>query len=337
MLTSFLYTTGNYPHTLEVFFKLTKKILLVPIIISLFSKEDYDFIKVSLELMFYTAIIFGIIYIYHRVYAYVSFGKYPDSLSISRIYSGFFIAFAFIYALYNFVLYKTKINLIKLFGISIIVFLFNSGVMSVLMALIASVAIFAKFVFIDFRKNLFTIITCLSLAGIVIYGISDVKYTNPEYIPRAKIILEDIKNFDPYNAIANCQSSSKTRMQYIYHSIRLIYQYPILGWGVGSFKNQYYANTPEIGNYLVFAQPHNEFLHVGFQLGLLGLLIFITWFYCLFKYSNTFLSKLFLICFILHSLVNDGLTNFNTGLFFCTFMAIFLAGTKVNSNELKRS
>jgi O-antigen ligase len=78
------------------------------------------------------------------------------------------------------------------------------------------------------------------------------------------------------------------RLLFATHSMELIKQKPMLGYGIAAFKKEYYQAYPK--DYPItegLGGPHNEFLHIAFQTGMLGLFIFLTWLLQLFWVSYT--------------------------------------------------
>lgn len=82
---------------------------------------------------------------------------------------------------------------------------------------------------------------------------------------------EEAMNFQKGDAAA---SSAGLRIAFYKNSLRLIAEHPLLGDGTGSFADNYRVlsrkrNTPFTTN------PHNEYLMIASQLGILGLAVFV--------------------------------------------------------------
>lgn len=65
------------------------------------------------------------------------------------------------------------------------------------------------------------------------------------------------------------QHSDDPRMEFYVNTLQLIGKHPWLGTGTGSFETEYNAHIAG-RDLLSVSEPHNEFLHLTFQLGLLG-------------------------------------------------------------------
>ena len=64
------------------------------------------------------------------------------------------------------------------------------------------------------------------------------------------------------------ESSMGQRYTFWKYSLKLIAEKPLLGHGTGSFAKEYQRIA--IGEQFITENPHNEFLMIGVQLGLLG-------------------------------------------------------------------
>ena len=76
------------------------------------------------------------------------------------------------------------------------------------------------------------------------------------------------------------ESSTNTRLRYYQYGIDQLFQNPLLGVGLGNWKIVSIDRDKEnIISYIVPYTMHNDFLEVGAELGLIGLLIFLSIFY----------------------------------------------------------
>jgi len=64
------------------------------------------------------------------------------------------------------------------------------------------------------------------------------------------------------------------RLEYYRNALELIGEHPVIGVGTGAFRSAYEAKVR--GTQMTVADhPHNAFLHVGAELGLIGLAVLI--------------------------------------------------------------
>lgn len=111
-------------------------------------------------------------------------------------------------------------------------------------------------------------IQLLALLAIVIAGF----YFLSSDLPKGRLleIKQEIMSHDPNQA----PTSSGLRLEFYKNSIALIKQNPFFGGGTGSFENEYrlLAETQKTVSTYV-PNPHNEFLLIGQELGIVGLLL----------------------------------------------------------------
>ncbi len=114
---------------------------------------------------------------------------------------------------------------------------------------------------------------------------------------KATSVINNIKNFSQQSHSAHTSSlkgnSLGIRMQFIKYSWPLIVKKPLTGYGVGSFGEVYLQNAPgkvlslwhwkgmpELNKYIYkLIYPHNDFLLMQFQFGIIGLGLLLAFFY----------------------------------------------------------
>jgi O-antigen ligase len=140
-------------------------------------------------------------------------------------------------------------------------------------------------------------------------------------------------------------SSSGLRIGFWRTTLDIVKHNPILGTGMGTWAEEYRKyvlstpNTPKIapsgGN------PHQEYLLMASQLGLVGLALFLTWLVrCVFasKYlrqNERIAAQSLLVAFVVGCFFNATLFDSATGHFFCIGLGILFAGygNQNNKNE----
>ncbi|MGR8941488.1 MAG: O-antigen ligase family protein, partial [Gammaproteobacteria bacterium] len=92
---------------------------------------------------------------------------------------------------------------------------------------------------------------------------------------KAQRVYEGIENTQAYMQENPGQTDSSMGLRYTFwkYSLKLIAEKPWLGHGTGSFAAEY-ARVAQGEKYLA-RHPHNEFLFIGVQLGLLGLIPYV--------------------------------------------------------------
>lgn len=136
----------------------------------------------------------------------------------------------------------------------------------------------------------------------------------------------------------NNTSSLGARLEYIKHTFQLSAQHPWLGFGTGSFKEIYQAHaedfdTPTTGN------PHNEYLNIFLQLGAMGLLAFLGFFWVIFKKSFSlpkpegWFAQGLLLAWLAGCFANSWLMDFTAGYFFIALLAFCFGALKLKEVE----
>ncbi len=72
--------------------------------------------------------------------------------------------------------------------------------------------------------------------------------------------------------------SARQRIEFYETSLRAIELHPILGTGTGSFAQVYNPLLPSEASYAITTNPHNEYLIIGVQLGIVGVVLLLAMF-----------------------------------------------------------
>jgi O-antigen ligase len=100
-------------------------------------------------------------------------------------------------------------------------------------------------------------------------------FTNPVFQNRANQAVSDVVNFNQ-----NQNTSVGQRIQFTINSIELIKEKPIIGHGTGSFEKNYERIHNHLTpNFTLATNPHNNYILVLVQFGIVGLLVFLSIFY----------------------------------------------------------
>lgn len=102
-------------------------------------------------------------------------------------------------------------------------------------------------------------------------AVSAIYYTSDNFAGRVNEVVFEIKNYEPGKA----RTSIGQRFDWYRSGIDLIREKPVLGYGTGSypFVQERLTTNSEITK---TDNPHNEFLFLTIQFGLVGLLLFIS-------------------------------------------------------------
>ena len=141
-------------------------------------------------------------------------------------------------------------------------------------------------------------------------------------------MLEVHNNVKSYQQ-GNTETSVGLRMAFATNSIKLIAKHPLVGTGTGSFKNEYKKITPT--HSMPTANPHNEYLNIGVQLGLPAIAVLLLLFYLQWHESNTLpkqyqeIAQAVVLTISIGCLGNAWLMDTTEGHFYALFMALCFA------------
>ena len=130
----------------------------------------------------------------------------------------------------------------------------------------------AVLAFYYLRNHLIKLFAVLSLIPILYIGLY---FSNKAFAQRIDLIKSDIQSFQ-----TNPNTSIGARLSWTLTSFEAIKDKPIFGHGTGSFQNAYAVKNAEISpNIPLPANPHNNYILVLVQFGIVGLLVFLSIFY----------------------------------------------------------
>ena len=175
-----------------------------------------------------------------------------------------------------------------------------------------------------FRKNIRYSIGIITFLIICIYAASQFSNKFKFRIKEAKLKIQN------ETIQTNDQSTDKNqkniRIVFIKETLNYIKKKPILGYGTGSFAKTFnkeiYRQEP-----LLYTTPHNTYLYVWFEVGILGLIILLSIFYfqikSLSKLKYNFHRILLPIGFMIIMLFDSYLFSFILTIFYIYFFTIY--------------
>lgn len=160
------------------------------------------------------------------------------------------------------------------------------------------------------------------------YAFSDIFYHRMQHL---------VHEFEIYQKGGDLLSSSLgSRISFIIDSITLMKSHPLIGYGTGSFGAAY-GTLPEMASRLFTDNPHNEFLRIGVEFGVIGMLLLGLFFYQQGRLSQQLSPSLHhlwqgtYITFILGCLLNSWMRDVPEAYFYCVMTAICFAQVPVNA------
>ena len=135
------------------------------------------------------------------------------------------------------------------------------------------------------------------IPAIVIVGC--IGMLSPVLKDRVAFIYHDLQEYKQ----GNVNTSLGLRAEYMRHSFQIIKQKPLFGFGTGSFATEYSKTRGPNVNVTdkTLGDPHNSYVHIWVQLGLVGVIVFLGWLFYQWKFSTRLLSneRILLRCFLL--------------------------------------
>lgn len=139
---------------------------------------------------------------------------------------------------------------------------------------------------------------------------------------------QEITQYEVYNK----DTSMGVRLEFYRRSVELILHRPVAGYGIGSVRTEFerIAKNNTGGRAAMASNPHNEYLLMGVQLGLIGLALFVLFLVAIEREGRRLdaLSRAvvygYLLAFVLGCFANSLLLNFTEGNLFVLLMGILL-------------
>jgi len=226
--------------------------------------------------------------------------------------------------LFNKELKKLMLGLYSFFSIGMIINMFITGGRAGQVAFFALMAILILQYFKGKRiKALIVVLILIPAVFITAYQ------TSPNFEQRANLAIDEIVNYDVKTVAENqrANSSAGVRILFVVNSWEIIKENALLGAGTGDFPNEYkkisLKNSPEAP---YANNPHNMYILVLVQLGIVGLLSMLSILYYQIKLSFAQSNKFFRdvgfalpILFLIIMLSDSYLLGHFTGLLFVFF------------------
>jgi O-antigen ligase len=147
-----------------------------------------------------------------------------------------------------------------------------------------------------------------------------------------------VKEFQQWQPDQAEATSTGLRLEFYRYSLRIIRDHPLFGAGIGGFAEAY-AKQVKDPKMVLSDNPHNEYLMVTTQLGLIGLAALLYLFYTQWRLGaqlptprETILARGVVLAFVVGCLFNSFLTDYDEGVFFIWISALLFSGM----NPLKK-
>lgn len=152
----------------------------------------------------------------------------------------------------------------------------------------------------------------------------------PPANPGGGIELNELRGAD---AVALAASSANTRLEFLRLGTEAFLSHPLLGTGTGSFARTYGA-LAAAHHTLPTTNPHNEYILIGVQTGIVGLAALIIFFVVLWRRTRDLpiwearQAQVLVLCFAVACLFNSLLMDHKDGHSFVFLVSLFFSGAQ---------
>jgi O-antigen ligase len=159
---------------------------------------------------------------------------------------------------------------------------------------------------------------------------------SPRLHDRVSLVVSEFSAWQPNQEAQG--SSAGIRLNFYYNAIQVIAKHPLTGVGTGGFEA---AFTEQIKgtNLSTTPNPHNEFLLIAAQLGLLGLTLLGYLFFTLWHRATGLntnyaqdAARGLVLAYLVNGALNSALHDHADGLFFAWMTAVLFASLKVKQS-----
>lgn len=136
----------------------------------------------------------------------------------------------------------------------------------------------------------------------------------------------------------NFDTSVGLRLEFYHNSLKLFKEHPWIGTGTGSFTQDYLAVAKN--KHFATQNPHNEYLNMAVQFGLLGILILLglffvhAWTSFRLQGLRQYFAQAVLVSIAVGSLFNSWLMDVSQGCFYVIFTALLFSRLSYQSNKI---
>lgn len=159
-------------------------------------------------------------------------------------------------------------------------------------------------------------------------------YSSPRLHDRVSLVANEFQAWQPNQGDPG--SSAGTRLSFYYNAIQIVADHPLSGVGTGGFEAAFTGQIKGT-NIATTPNPHNEYLLVAAQTGVVGLALLLYLFYTLWR-NAPLLDTAFaqdagrglVLAYLVNCTFNSALHDHADGLFFAFMAAALFANLKVD-------
>lgn len=154
-------------------------------------------------------------------------------------------------------------------------------------------------------------------------------YASPRLHERVSLVGAEYQAWQPNHGK---DTSTGQRLDFYYNTLQIVQQHPLFGVGTGGFPAAF-ARQVQGTEVLLTKNPHNEYLMITVQTGVVGLALLLYLFYAMWRYAPQLGTRFerdaargLVLAYMVNCLFNSALLDHADGLFFAFMTAVFFAG-----------
>lgn len=153
-------------------------------------------------------------------------------------------------------------------------------------------------------------------------------YASPRLHERVDLVMAEYQAWQPNHGNNN---STGQRLDFYYNTLQIVRQYPVFGVGTGGFPAAF-AQQTQGKDVMQTHNPHNEYLMIAVQTGVIGLTLLLYLFYTQWRYAPLLdtpfrqdAARGLVLAYLTNSMFNSPLLDHADGLFFAFMAAVLFA------------
>ena len=146
---------------------------------------------------------------------------------------------------------------------------------------------------------------------------------------RVVTIKRELQDWNPADS---ARTSTGLRLEFYQNSLAIVARHPLTGVGTGGFPSAYAQQVQGTGK-VETHNPHNEFLHIATQVGVLGIILLVALFVSQWRLASTLRSPMdrglargLVLTMVIGCLLNSLLLDHTEGLFYAWLTGVLYGG-----------
>lgn len=325
-----LYSKGSRADAFHMLPKISK-IIFIPILLPLFVEEKW---RRAAMMAFIAAMILSLVFStlknYHLLPSSIPLSRHHNCAFKNHIDTNLLMSIA-VFCLGHFLFIRTHyylkiITVILLLSMTLYILWVSQGR--------TGYVVFSA-LWLLFLWQRLTIKQCLMGMGFLILLLGAAYLLPSELQQRIAYVGEELKLYQS----GKVSGSVGERLEFMQSSFEIARQRPWFGFGTGGFKEAYAAYAKEHHQNIITTNPHNEYLNIAIQWGLVGLFFFLFFIVNLYKASvllptyEKYLLQGVLFGLLVGCTANSLFMDFTPGYFFVLCLSVTLATFSRSSEQ----